>query len=263
METIRFNTYVLSLKDETQRRTQITNQLKELYIPFTFYDAVDLRKSDRESIDKLYSSIRSQKYLGRNLTNGEIGCALSHINICEKFLASDKDWALVIEDDAILGRLNKDIINEIIMTPSPFEIFILGYSKVLEKDEKNYYWRFPIKQKAKLNTGILGIPYSQWACGTVAYLINRSGAKKIIEQFIKEGRKVSTVADDWSYLEKICNVAIAHYRPILVFENFLNLESSLELEREKVNKNCLPKNKVVSFIRNIKGLLRKILLVFK
>lgn len=262
MENIKFNTYVLSLKDETQRRMQISNQLNDLNIPFTFYDAVDLRKSNEESVSGLYSSGNSQKYLGRNLTNGEVGCALSHINIYENFLASDSDWALIIEDDAILGRLNKDIINEIVTSSSPFEVFILGYSKVLEEEEKNYYWRFPIKQKVKLKAGMLGIPYSQWACGTVAYLINRSGATKTVAQFIKEDRKVSTVADDWNYLEKICNVALCHYRPILVFENFLNLESSLELGRSQFNKN-ISRNKIIDFLRNIKGLFRKILLLIK
>jgi len=56
-----------------------------------------------------FSATDALSWYGRSLTPGEVGCYLSHINTLDAFLETDHDYALVLEDDAIL---NPDCIEE-------------------------------------------------------------------------------------------------------------------------------------------------------
>lgn len=40
--------------------------------------------------------------------------------------------------------------------------------------------------------------------------------------------KVSTVADDWNYIQKKLNLKILHTRPLLIYEDFGSFASSIE-----------------------------------
>ena len=46
-----------------------------------------------------YDDRGAQQILGRSLMNSELGCYLSHYGCAEKFLNTDADYLVVLEDD--------------------------------------------------------------------------------------------------------------------------------------------------------------------
>lgn len=62
----------------------------------------DLRAAGSEVVSGLADQAAARAVLGRNLTGGEIGCAVSHRDHWTTALNRGCDWALVLEDDAFL-----------------------------------------------------------------------------------------------------------------------------------------------------------------
>lgn len=249
---MKFKTYVLSLKNELLRRQHIQNQLNELCIPFEFFDAIDLRNSN----DMTYYDNYSHN-LQRSLTSGEIGCALSHMSIYEKILCNECNWSLIIEDDALLNNVTNKKIEHIASLANRHnaDVVILGYSKLSPFDAKIFYIKEPIKNMITGEDGYtLGIPWKNWTCGTVSYLIHKNGAQKIINNFINSKEKIETVADDWSFFEREYGLNILHCRPLIIYEDYKNHTSSIEQERTIISKKNLA---ILDPIRVLRGLIRK------
>lgn len=250
-----YNAYVISLSTEFVRQKSIVTQFDKLNSSFEFVYAVDFRDADINKVNEFYKKTCSS--LNRELTKGEVGCSLSHINVYKKLLGANKNWAWVIEDDAILEHVEPKILDELIQRSEEQsnDVVILGYSKLAKNEEKNFYLKEPLKIKSILNGGItLGRPWRNWTCGTVSYLINKNGAKKILDRFESVGNKVETVADDWNFFEENCSVKILHCRPLLVFENFNVYKSSLEDERAIIAKKSI---KWLDLVRIMRGFMRK------
>lgn len=116
---MRIATYLINLDGSDARLASATGQLNAQAIPFTRIPAYDGRKLDPETLD-IYDGKAAVGYMGRPLRGGEIGCYFSHVRCVEAFLASDADYALVLEDDmklehdlmpllrAMLGQLEAD-----------------------------------------------------------------------------------------------------------------------------------------------------------
>ncbi|MBB6056693.1 glycosyltransferase family 25 protein [Tolumonas osonensis] len=257
-----YSTYVISLSNELVRQKSILTQFNKLNSIFEFEYAVDFRFVDINKVDDFYIKSTCSS-LNRNLTKGEIGCSLSHINVYKKLLESNETWAWIVEDDALLERVDIKILDELIQCSEKQgnDVVILGYSKLASDEEKIFYLKEPLKAKSMLECGaILGRPWKNWTCGTVSYLINKNGAKKILDRFESVCNKVETVADDWNFFEKHCSVNILHCRPLLVFENFNAYKSSLEDERAVIAKKSI---KWLDSIRVIRGFMRKAIMDIK
>ncbi|WMB74457.1 glycosyltransferase family 25 protein [Shewanella oncorhynchi] len=248
--------YVVSLADEIARRANFNNQAKSSGFEFEYIDAVDFRYIDTDDLVNFTSSTQ-QGTIKRVLTKGEVGCALSHFKCYQKLLADDANWAWIIEDDADLGRLKPDSIENIISLVEEInvDVIILGHSKLAKDDESLFYLFEPLKNIANGSNFALGKPWKNWTCGTVSYLISQAGAKKMLDFFAD--RKVVTVADDWRFFEEKVGLNIAHYRPLLVFEDFLNFQSALESDRAQVSKRRID---FLDPVRVLRGYLRMLLM---
>lgn len=247
-----YSTYVISLKDEHLRRSEISRQLDYLGQEFTFLDAKDLREATEQFISTYYN-LSNESNVKRPLTKGEVGCALSHIECYRQFINSESEWAWIIEDDAILSEIKKKYISEIINMAdvTNCDTVILGYSKLLKGDSTLFNIMEPVKKICSTGDIYIGTPWRNWTCGTVSYLINQAGAKKLLEKFDICG--IQTVADDWSFFQKELGLTIYHSRPLLVFENFYQFNSSIEKDRALVSKKEL---KFLNSIRVLRGLYR-------
>jgi len=254
-----YNIYVVSLPDELKRRENIEFQSKKHSFKFEFVDAVNLKKSTVDEL-KEYISINNVGSFNRSFTKGEVGCALSHLKCYRKLLNDNVDWALVLEDDADLHRFNTEVIEKIVSYISDLDIdvVILGYSKLSKSDEHMFYKFEPIKSFLKDDTFCLGSPWRNWTCGTVSYLISKTGAQKMLNYF-SDG-KIVTVADDWRFFDEHVGLNILHRRPLLVFEDFLTFQSALEYERAQVSKRKIGFLDTVRFFR---GYFRMLLMKLK
>lgn len=100
---------VISLPDEVQRRSAIAAQLAALSIPFEFVDAIDGRSGLPAEFEARIDRARTQRVLGRPMSEAEYACALSHMRVYERIVAEKLAGAIVLEDDAIVGSARRSL----------------------------------------------------------------------------------------------------------------------------------------------------------
>ena len=99
---MKFKVLVINLDANQERLTSMTNQCLDLGIEFERVSAVlglELSPVDKAKVYDL--SANNDKYY-KVLNDGEIGCYLSHMRCWEQIVAEDLDFALILEDDAVL-----------------------------------------------------------------------------------------------------------------------------------------------------------------
>ncbi len=139
----------------------------------SFFEGEDLRFSELSSFQK-YQNERLY-WLDRDLSGGEIGCALSHYKIIQSISQKKIPLALILEDDALL---NEDFdgwifhLIEYLSTKKTPLIIPLFYSNLTVN-------RFGRKKFAKLADKKFLIQPSRPTYGTVGYLLNLSAADVI------------------------------------------------------------------------------------
>lgn len=95
-------TYVVALATENPRRAEIAGKLDTLGIAFDFYDAVDGRTGLSSDWESQIDRPAATRAMHRPMSDAEFACALSHREIYRAFLASDANFALILEDDALV-----------------------------------------------------------------------------------------------------------------------------------------------------------------
>lgn len=116
----------------------------------------------------------------RELTRGEVGCALAHRAAWAALVASGDQSSLVFEDDArLLGNPMNDEIQEVLREHHPVVVVLDAYSD---------YTVISSRQNALATTVFKALvpPPGAWA-----YALNRAAAEALLE----DGRKVSSVTD--------------------------------------------------------------------
>lgn len=92
--------YVINLDGSDDRFEAISSRLAAYGITFQRISAFDGRKLDLSQVAD-YDASGSERYMGRGLVGGEIGCYRSHLQAAERFLKSDARYLLILEDDAL------------------------------------------------------------------------------------------------------------------------------------------------------------------
>lgn len=94
-------TWVINLDRAPERLARIRGQLEGLGIAFERLPAVDARAFTPEQQALLDRAAYRRKH-GMEPLGGELGCYLSHVEVMRRFLATDAQAALVLEDDVLL-----------------------------------------------------------------------------------------------------------------------------------------------------------------
>src|SRR5215510_5601851 len=95
--------WVINLDAATARREFVAAAFDEIGAPFEIIEAVDgshLSDDDRAR----YSRRRALYHVGRGLTVGEVGVALSHLRAYQRMLDEDIEQVVIFEDDARPSR---------------------------------------------------------------------------------------------------------------------------------------------------------------
>lgn len=244
MSTEHYGVYVLTMRDETRVKS-IERQMSSLSLPYQFFDATVLEDMDQAGhpIDR---TAILERY-GRMLTKGEVSCFLSHRRIWQEIIASGKP-SVIFEDDALIDGCIQHFLDCLATTPVAFDVVLMGHSKKDPQQKKLYHFLEPLKNSEQLDTFALGRGFKTWPSGTVGYVVTPAGAAKLLEA----SRTICCVLDDWPFFENR-GIQVKEVRPLLVWEDFINSESSLEGDRQT------PARKNLYFLaRVLRGVIRNI-----
>ena len=102
--------YVINLDRSPERLSNISAQCKKYNIDFVRIPAFDGSTLD---LEKLAYDTACRYEMGRSIQPGEVGCFLSHKKALDAFLSSEDDYAVILEDDAILSKNFSKSISDI------------------------------------------------------------------------------------------------------------------------------------------------------
>ncbi|WGL99445.1 glycosyltransferase family 25 protein [Arsenophonus sp. aPb] len=223
--------FIVSLKKDTDRRTQISYVLSSQALPFTIVDAIEGSKLTHNDIAGLKYPYYDKPYGKPNGMN-EIACSLSHQSIYQHIIKNDIEWALILEDDVIIDKKLSPLIKALEQGKSNLlkkdYVYLLGGQEGLNSRKRislSFFNKITIA-----NVTFRLLTYSpDKIFRTCCYLIHRSTCERIIAEFARG----FFVADSWGLLYKK-NAVKGYYlaeiikHPIVTAEN-----SNLEADREK------------------------------
>ena len=132
--TEKFKIYVVNLKKDKDRRKNIINEIEKQNIKdYEIIDAIN----GNELNDK---ELNNASYKDKNLINpwnikmspSQVGCALSHIKIYKKFIETEYNLALILEDDAVFVQNFSEEIKKLIIKNIKYKKQILLLSELKE-----------------------------------------------------------------------------------------------------------------------------------
>jgi len=189
------------------------------YLPMIYYINLDHR-TDRK--DHLIDELRKIDYPKQNICRieaspgGSIGCTLSHIKTIEKFLESNQEKCIILEDDFTFYPNTKELFYKTINSVFDWNVIMLSSN---------------IIQSNPFSENLLKCVNAQTSSG---YMLHRKFASTLLENFkesstqLINGRPYETYALDqyWKRLQHlnwyICNPKIGYQ-----MESFSDIEKCL------------------------------------
>ena len=174
------NHYVLNLPESKDRQKLMTDEFKKIGIAPHFFPAVNGRTLSEKQ--------KKELCINSALTDSEIGCAASHLEIYKDFLSTDEKSIFVFEDDvAIHPGTNPEILEEC----QKFINSLAAPSVLMLRRRKHMGPKVG-------NAGGINI-YKCFRCtSTISYLINRRGAAVVL----KYNTPIRFEADMWGLYAK-------------------------------------------------------------
>ena len=161
---------MINLDRAPDRLARIDAQLQRLKLPYTRLAAVDAKVLTPAQKSALDEPAFRRKH-GMTPVPGELGCYLSHVEVMRSFLASDAEFALVLEDDVLLQDDLPAVLHGLMQHPSRWDVAKL--SAVHRGTPQTYLEVAPGHQ--------LAVMLSR-CTGSSAYLMNRHAARAYLRE---------------------------------------------------------------------------------
>ncbi len=161
----------------------------------------------------------SQTYfhtMGREIALSELGCAYGHLLAYQRFVKLDTDWALILEDDAIMSNPISDILQLISTTKKASVVSLIDQRGGVKFDL--FHRKAPLERML-----IPGV-------GTSAYLINRLAASAYLKTFDNFGI-LSTA--DWHYPQPF-NLRFYSVQNPRFLHDWSGKDSTIRIERDSL-----------------------------
>ena len=189
---MKVETYLINLDGSHDRLQNATTQLGQQGFPFVRFAAYDGRGKPLSEFNN-YNDTKANQIMGRSLISSELGCYLSHVGCVQKFLETDADYLIVLEDDL---KIVEDFANTV--------KDILNYLN--QHKELDWYLINLGAKKRKLSRHITSIQSYDlvrayyFPIRTIGLIWSRKGA----ETFLRDGREMYAPIDNFlqSWLSK-------------------------------------------------------------
>jgi glycosyl transferase, family 25 len=181
--------YVINLPQSIERRRHIETELAGSAIDARFVRSVDGSALSRAERDRLVDEAAVARF-PEWLTEGQIGCALSHLNAYRQIVEAGDHAALVVEDDIRLPHDAVELVTELYEVVGGSEITLLYYRAFGE-------YRFSSRMGVELNSGrrlLYPLELRGLVCSS-AYVVTREAAQRMTEHVLP----VRAGADSWAF----------------------------------------------------------------
>jgi glycosyl transferase, family 25 len=224
-------TYLINLDGSDERLSRAVSQLEAVNWQFERFSAYDGRGKPLAEFQD-YDDRLTQSLLGRTLLNAELGCYLSHVGCVEKFLETEEDYLVVLEDDMQISSDFTDKMN-----------FVLQYLDE-HKDLDWYLINIAAKKKkfskdiAQLNDFTLWHAY-YFPIRGLGLIWSRKGAEEFLKQAKPMCKPVDIFFQTWlSKNGKGLGVWPALVKPAGIDSDILGTVASQKVSRkQKENRN--------------------------
>jgi GR25 family glycosyltransferase involved in LPS biosynthesis len=176
-EKIDIKTVYINLEKNSDRKKKIEDEAK-------FYKVKNIERFNAINGYNI-DDIKGGKIQGIEFSNnincdekGGLGCTLSHLTVIKNFYDSDEEWILILEDDM-----------DFIFLPY-WDMCLSEMIKKIPTDAYFLYLTYTTDNFDNREGYILSVEENDDIGSSGAYLINRKGAKKLIDIFYKENKIV-------------------------------------------------------------------------
>lgn len=227
--------YVINLAPAQSRRQRMSEQLARLGVPFQVFPAVDGRALAEQEVAQRYDAAAAAvRY--RPMSRGEVGCALSHLGVYRKMLADGASFALVLEDDALLGDDLPAVLADLEAHLNPARADVVLLSHV---DKYTRWGARPLGRSRKLVRR-----YGEW-WRAHGYVVTRAAAERLMAGL----QPVWCAADFWSAFEKQGLVAVRAVVPYCIGLTELAQDSALEGHRADLDATDKARRSIGYYLR--------------
>ncbi len=185
---------MISLKKDSQRRREAITYLERHHNDFELFWGINGREIDRNNNPKIstaeevfvrhnFLSHTTQK--GR-LSDGELGCAMSHLAVYEKIVGENLPGAIIIEDDFLAECNLVEVFSKCVRLLPDADVF----SGLISEGNGLRLRIFPEKKRLGNGSYVVrdGIPGFDWflnrrrrACNTACYYISNAACRRLID----------------------------------------------------------------------------------
>lgn len=188
--------FLISLESSLNRRKRVEPGYIQHKINFDYFNAVVGSKIDRENDPlifngedfELVNNCLSKVQIKGKLTDGELGCSLSHLKIYEKIVNECPEGAIICEDDILPTCNFVELVNKILELRPDAQLIHLG--TVLERGLRQGFFNpkhsvnVEDQQYPFVRAGIPGLDWffnrRRRISNTACYYISHSGAERLI-----------------------------------------------------------------------------------
>lgn len=178
IEHAKVTAYIINLDRAKERWDFIKPQVDKLQIPYERVVAVDGKRLSKKFIKEIVDEVSYAKFFRMLPEAGTVGCSLSHEKAWRKFLESDSEFALIIEDDV---KFDPEKLREAI----EFAVQNRGLWDILSFESNHYGYPQKIAKFTSQKSGedAFLVFYMTNVKHAGAYLIARETAKILLERF--------------------------------------------------------------------------------
>ncbi|MFS6537424.1 glycosyltransferase family 25 protein [Idiomarina loihiensis] len=171
---MKFNIFLINLDRSTERLQRASEQIEKTGFKFERVPAVDGATLTDEKIAEVFDAETAKRRFQYDLTAGEIGCYLSHIKCWEKIINDNLDYAVILEDDLLLDRQFASVISTIPQLTSDWHYLKLS----CPFKPRPYKATETVMGDDNLDVSLVN--YKKSPTGTVAQVVSREGAKRLL-----------------------------------------------------------------------------------
>ncbi|MDO6775165.1 glycosyltransferase family 25 protein [Shewanella sp. 3_MG-2023] len=242
---MKFKVFVINLDKSTERMAFMQQQLEQLNIEFERVPAVYGKDLTSEIVSNVYDRKLNLLKYNKELSLGEIGCYLSHIKCWEYIVSQELDFAVILEDDAVIS-------NELIFFMDKLKDFIgWDYIKICKSHKhKKVYDNFDLSLGCALHKAY------KFPASNRGQIVSICGARKLLETAFPISRPVDIDIQYWFEKNLHCFVSTPTLITGKYFESDIDMQGGRNIKRvpfyirlwQKIsfelklieNRHCLP-----------------------